>query len=249
MKRRRDTGSGVTKRPKKKAKTRKGYSSVARTRGAAVIGEMKYIDISANVTAIPASANWAGTNMDNTTTLCLHGIPAVGAALNQRIGKKIKVLKLKIHGAVLTPGLAASGAPLDACLIRLIIFQDMQTNATQATGPQLMTNLGLASFNPLSFQNTDNFGRFRVLKDKFITLQDPNFGFDVAAGTNRIDQGLIKYFKCNLKFKKPIEIQFNSTNGGTVADIVNNSFHIVATCNNDELGPNLYWTCRMCYKE
>lgn len=89
------------------ARRRAGYSSVARTRGAAVAGEMKYFDCDANGIALVATTTtWpAGTMVDPLTTinlgsaavanpLCLYA-PTVGAALNQRIGRKILVRKIK----------------------------------------------------------------------------------------------------------------------------------------------------------
>lgn len=95
------------------ARRRQGYSSVARTRGAAVQGEMKYFDCDANSIALVATTTtWpAGTMVDPLTTinlgsaavanpLCLYA-PTVGAALNQRIGRKILVHKIKGHRHVI----------------------------------------------------------------------------------------------------------------------------------------------------
>lgn len=226
-------------------RNRRGYSSVARTRGAAVTGEMKYIDESQTFT-IPASTDWTATEADDATTLCLHGVPQVGAAINQRIGKKIKVLKLRVHGSVSAASQANQTAADQPALVRLIVFQDMQTNSAQAQGEQLMSTLNSAVFNPLSFQTTDNMGRFKVLKDKTFVLQNPNMTYD---GTNVEQVGLIKHFKFNLKFKYPVEIQFNATNGGTIADIVSNSFHMIATTTSADLVPQVNWVSRLCYKE
>ena len=109
-------------------------------------------------------------------------------------------------------------------------------------------------FNPAStaenslhaFQNPDNFGRFQVLKEKFITLANPSIG----GGTPSIDQmGLKTYFKFSIVFKNPITVNFNATNGGTVADIIDNSLHMMCSCDSTALSPQLAYYTRVCYKE
>jgi len=240
----------------KKSKTRKGFSSVARTRGATVTGEMKYYDTELGLTAIPASVDWTGTEMDPTTTQEPAPVanplglfqPTIGSGVNQRIGKSCKVLGLKINGLINVPQ-QTNAVDTDAGLTcRVILYQDMQTNSTQAQGEQLMTdpttNSGAASVN--TFQNINNFGRFRVLKDKHYTFPPVTLTYD---GTNMEQSGMVKTFKMKKKFKNPIIVRFNATNGGTVADVVDNSFHVIASCNNAGLVPSLSYICRATYKE
>ena len=76
---------------------RPGYGAIGRTPGGGVLGEMKYFDTAVASRAVPQVATWLGTTLDPTTfnTLC---VPVVGAAYNQRIGKEINIVKLKIRG-------------------------------------------------------------------------------------------------------------------------------------------------------
>jgi len=241
------------------AHVRHGYNAVTRTSGAAVIGEMKYFDCTLETAAISAlNTTWvAGTMQDPATTvnlgsaavatpLCLF-VPTVGAALNQRIGRKVKVLKIKLNGQILVPTQAAQAAADTPTFIRILLVQDMQTNAAQMTGAALMNNGSGAQNTICSFQNPDNFGRFRVLKDKRIILESPNT-FNDAAATGA-QYGLQRAFKMNINFKMPVEVHFNATNGGTVADIVDNSFHIVCGATNISLAPTLTYYSRVCFKE
>jgi len=85
-----------------------------------------------------------------------------------------------------------------------------------------------------------------VLKDKIFIHQNPNMSYD---GTNVEQAGLIKHFKWTIKFHVPVEIRFNNTNGGTIADIIDNSFHLIGTSTSIDLGPTLTYSCRVCYKE
>lgn len=239
-----------------------GYGSVARTRGAPVTGEMKYFDCTRNVTSIvPVDTDWDGattTMMDPSTTVnlgdaavatpgCLFA-PKVSSALNGRIGRKVKVLKLKMRITVEAPLQSAQAALDSAIQVRLILVQDKQTNAAAMTASLLMNNGGDADSTLDSFQNPNNFGRFKVLRDKscvFQTLAAVNN----ASATTVSQAGLMKVFKFNIKFRKPLEVNFNATNGGTVADIIDNSFHLIAATDSAGLLPEISYYSRVCYKE
>lgn len=260
----------AAKRQQKKAsggKPRAGYTSVARTRGAAVTGEMKYFDCARSNVNLPAvTTTWpAGAMVDPSTTinlgaaavgtpLCLFA-PTVGSALNQRIGRSVLVRKIKVRGQLLASTLqtaAAGYAPDDSNKVRLMLVQDMQTNAAQMTAAALMNDASDAATTINSYQNPNNFGRFRVLKDKEITFQDPNFTVsETAAGSyNAYQAGLIRQFKWTVNFKTPVKVQFNATNGGTVADIVDNSFHVVAaTTSTTNVNIGISYYSRVAYKE
>jgi len=238
---------------------RSGYGSVARARGAAVTGEMKYFDCESTLVAIPVvTTTWVATTMQDpettinlgdaavATPLCLCA-PKVSAALNGRIGRSILVHKIKVRGHITTAAQAAQAGADPASYIRLMLVQDMQTNAAQMTGAQLLNDGSAADATINAFQNPNNFGRFRVLKDKTIVMGDPS-GFNDAAGTGAVN-GLVRPFKMSINFKNPVKVQFNATNGGTVADIVDNSFHIVAGANTISMAPTLSYYSRVSYKE
>lgn len=245
--------------PKRPA-ARKGYTSVARTRGAAVQGEMKYFDCELQDTALSAcTTTWvAGTMKDPGTTinlgsaavatpLCLLA-PIVGAALNQRIGRHINVRKIKVYGTFNIAQQAAQAVADSAVKIRLLLVQDCQTNAAQMTGAQLLNDAGGGTTTLNSFQNPNNFGRFRVLKDKMITISNLNLTGSPTAN-DVIQASYRTQFKMAVNFKVPVPVHFNATNGGTVADIVDNSFHIVIGCDNIAYAPTVSYYSRVCYKE
>jgi len=247
---------------RQKAKPRKNYSSVARTRGAAVTGEMKYFDTSLNDSALAAvTQTWvAGTLKDPDTTINLGAaavanpsclcVPTVGAALNQRVGRKILVRKIKLHGTINIAAQAAQAAADSAAKIRIVLVQDCQTNAAPMTGAQLFNDANAAqpTVTINSFQNPNNFGRFRVLKDKMLTISNLNLAG--SPSTNDVIQASVRYsFKFAVNFKKPVEVHFNATNGGTVADIVDNSFHIIAATESTPYNPTMSYYARVCYKD
>jgi len=237
--------SAKNKRGSKRVKTRAGFSSVARTRGGQVKGEMKYFDTTLALSAISEDNTWANTEQDPATFLTFC-VPVVGAGINQRIGKGIKILKWKLRGLLNSAQQADQTASDPASTIRVIAYLDKQTNSAQAQGENLMTGTTSDATAVLAFQNIDNFGRFRVLWDKIFTLQNPNMTYD---GTNVEQAGLSKPFKFNITFKKPINVRFNNTNGGTIADIVDNSLHLIALTDNYNLAPTISYYSRVDYKE
>ncbi len=235
---------------------RKGYTTVPRTGGVMSFGEMKYFDTELPAAALTASLNWTGTEHDPTTTnegtpvanpLTLF-CPVVGSAINQRIGREAKVYKIKIHGRLNVPKQATQTTSDDAIQCRVILVQDMQTNALQMQGEQLMqdpvTNTAAMAIN--EFQSLANFGRFRVLKDKTYMVQRPS---TMDSGTDAQQFGLNTVFKWNVKFRKPVSVRFNAVNAGTFADIVDNSFHVIAMSSTTDGAVTLGYASRVSYKE
>lgn len=241
---------------------RAGYGSVARARGAAVTGEMKYFDCELDATALAVTTTaWpAGSMMDPSTTinigdaaiatpLCLFA-PKVSAALNGRIGRKCKMLKVKIRGLMTQPAQSAQTAVDAPTAVRFMLVQDKQTNAAQMTGAQLINGTALSNANTLQgFQNPNNFGRFRVLKDKIMSFGNPNTQSLSATNASFEQEGVTRPFKMSYRFRKPVEVHFNATNGGTVADIIDHSLHVVAACNSTALGIIMTYYSRVSYKE
>lgn len=99
-----------------------------------------------------------------------------------------------------------------------------------------------------TFQSLSNLGRFRVLKDKMIKLGMPYAGTD-GASTNSIIPGQNIPFKLNFKFKNPVFMRFNATNGGSVADIIDNSFHLIGSLSNTPWTASISYQCRTSYTD
>lgn len=259
---RRDKARGA-QRGFKPPQQRKGYGSVARARGAAVTGEMKYFDCELGATTIAAcTTTWvAGTILDPSTTInlgdaavatpfCLFA-PKVSAALNGRVGRKVRLLKVRLNGVINVPVQTAQLTTDAATQIRVMLVLDQQTNAAAMTGAQLMNDAGTATATINSFQNPNNFGRFRVLKNKNMTIS--NLGLTGTAGAMDIIQcGYTRTFKLSYTWKVPLEVNFNATNGGTVADIINNSLHVIigsSLAGAGTFAPTVAYYSRCAYKE
>lgn len=204
------------------------------------ITERKYFDSEVSQgTVLSSTSSWAGMEFDPVTLNTLFA-PVTGDDFNNRTGRKVQVIAIKIKGYISAAAQANQAAGDNAANIRIILVQDQQTNGAQLNSEDVITS-GAASSAINMFQNPAFFGRFRVLKDKNLFLQSPSMTYD---GTNIEQAGVVKAFKMQVKFQKPVVVHFNSTNGGTVADIVDNSFHIIMNSTSIQLAPELFYKCR-----
>jgi hypothetical protein len=213
------------------------------------MAEKKYIDVLKSNTAITASTNWTGTEYDPTTKNTLF-VPVKGTGISDRIGRKVTLHKIKIKGQITIPAQAATNSAKTMPSFRICLVQDKQTNGNQMQGEEVMQApaTATATLAVHTFQSLNNFGRFRVIKDKNITFGDSNFSTTQTADTYDAN-GVTRTFKMNVNFKKPILVHFNQTNGGSVADIVDNSFHIIANTTSAGYAPVLDYNCRCVFTD
>lgn len=240
----------VVEKPQKRVKT--GLTIVKATGGPQrqfvpralgtplAITERKYFDTEVSAVALAQlTTNFASAEVDPTTLNTLFA-PVTGDDFNNRTGRKVQVIGLKLSVRVDCAAQADQTAVDSAAMVRLLVVQDRQTNAAQLNSEDVITS-GAANGATLMFQNPAFFGRFRVLKDKRLMFHPVVAAFD---GTNVEQGGVQKYFKVNIKFKKPVVVHFNGTNGGTVADIVDNSFHVIGGCSNNSMAPTITYKAR-----
>lgn len=219
---------------------------VPRTMGPFSVSESKYFDSTGNQLAIAESTSWAGTELDPTTLNTLV-VPTEGSDIDNRVGRKIQLYKLSMRGMVFTGGISDYPDVQTSPSYRLILYLDKQTNGVQAQGEELMGGSGASRLAFTAFQNRANFGRFKVLKD---LLLRPRIVTAVTDGTNTSSQCFSDInFKITIKFKKPLVMKFNATNGGTVGDIVDNSLHLIGISSASSYDSALTYNCRAYYKD
>lgn len=211
------------------------------------ITEKKYFDSEKGETAITnGSTSWAGGEYDPATANTLF-FPSQGDDFNNRTGRKVQVTGINIRGVVLVPAQTNQTVTDAASSVRIILVQDKQTNATQLNAEDVINSGAATSSTAIHMMsNPAFFGRFRILKDKTFTLQSPSISFD---GTNIEQSGLEKLFRLKVNFRKPVVVHYNATNGGTVADVIDNSFHIIATTSATGLVPTIIYKCRVTFMD
>ncbi len=230
------------------AGARAGYRTVARTRGwAGARSEMKYFDTFLAEVAVPNAATWDTTEINPVTfnTFC---VPVKGTGINERIGRKIHIHGIKIRGIIRAAPQVNVTATDAATQIRFVLVVDSQTNATEIKGELVFEGPGVASSRNCvqTYMNLDSLGRFRVLKDKMIVLGNPNLAYD---GTNMEQNGILRPFKINHKFARPLEVHFNEVNGGSVAGIVDNNIALLCNESDATLAATILYEARVSYKD
>lgn len=252
MKRRASTQVGAEFKKPRKVDRQPSVVLVQQPQFRKNLGEMKYFDSErASATIDAVTTTWVANTLRDPSTpagiSCLFA-PTVGAAINQRIGRQVNVYKIRIQGYVNVPGQSAANAADNSSCVRMLVVQDMQTNAAAMTSAQLLSDQTAADVTIHAYQNLSNFGRFRVLKDKKISISDMTLtGSPTAADV--VQSGYKKNFKFNIKFNNPVSVRFNATNGGTVADIIDNSFHFIIGTDQVALAPLVSYVARVCYRE
>jgi len=199
-----------------------------RTGGVKAQTETKYFTTAIEETEVKnlgADGDWTNTEVDPTGGSLFS--PAAGSAYNQREGKKVWIKKIKIKGRIIRQAAAGSeDSPTYASSVRFVVYMDKQTNGLQAQGEQVISSATLAGGAIDAFQNIDNFGRFKVLKDKTITFTNPNFSWD---GNEYDSAGDFRHFKFTKNFGRyPLKVDYNTGNNSNISDVVDNSFHIIA---------------------
>jgi len=232
-------------------------NSVPRTRGAIIQGEMKYYDCFGGGAIADNTGDWSNSVKDPSTTVNIGGnaavptpgclfAPTAGTGIDQRIGKAVHVMKIKINFLVLIAAQTTQTVADPATPVRLILVMDKQTNKATITGDQLMQEDTTTVGGLLTFQNVNNFGRFQVLKDKTYVMHSPTL--TVLSGTTIEQSGIGLRGKMSYTFRTPLRVRFDGS-AGTVADIIDNSFHMLATTSSAALVPTLYYRSRVTFKE
>lgn len=151
-------------------------------------------------------------NVSTTGSFTLLAGPVLGSDFNQRIGRKILLKSAYIRGRVqLEAANGGQGVTGGAQLARMILVCDLQPNGAAPA----VTDL-LVEALPSSQLNLNNRDRFKILADKQYYV-DPYINITTAtqsqAALGKTGYAIKKYKKIN------IEMIFNATNGGTIADV------------------------------
>jgi len=148
-------------------------SYVNRTPGGQITSDNHYQDTQKAITSISANtASWTGTEYDPNTRLTFFTAQQ-GDDIGNRQGRKAFVKKIRINGILDLPAQTAQALPEEAVAVRLIFYQDTQTNGAQSQGEDLMATPAIGSEAISTFQNLANLGRFKVFYDKTFTFTTP----------------------------------------------------------------------------
>lgn len=244
--------------PRRSYTTKKRANNQRAAQLAARADETHYVDykmVDQNIRVVSSLASWnSGLCFQRPwyTNGIIGGV-GPGNGINQRSGNQINVLKLRVRCILSVPHQTwtwAGNQPDDGCIIRVALVQDKQTVGQNLGSPTdifaPVDGIDQTSTSCLDNQNVASLGRFRVLKDKIFRF-DNMVMTAPGGGTDMYQSGGKLSFTWNIKFRKPVSIQYKGSDN-TYASILDNAFHIVAVCDNGDLSPAIKTSVRMYYK-
>lgn len=183
--------------------------------------EYKFIDQTVALTAV--SADWAGGELDPVGGVNCIGACTQGTGESNRDGRQINVKSIQIQGYALRPLASDSADPISPGYIKIALVQDTQTNGTQLNAEDVYNS---GTLDEVAFRNLEYTRRFRVLGTAEVF---PYVQATMTDGANTAScQGNLCPF--SIRWKGNVSVNF-SGNAGTIADIMDNSFHIIAAGN------------------
>ncbi len=166
-------------------------------------GELKFhdVDLDDNVIA-------TGVNVTDSINKIPQGVTEI-----TRIGRKATIRKIGWRFRLQLPAVASAGTGGDT--VRVIMYQDKQTNGATAASTDL-----LETANFQSFRNLSNIGRFNILMDRTYELNSMG-----AAGDGTANDSLS--YEMNDTFFKDVNIpiEFNA-GAGAIGEIRTNNLGV-----------------------
>lgn len=205
-KRKRDNGTVAERVKRSKKMARAMQLGFLRTGGfygrfAGTKAELKFHDVTANVTGISTVGNIAADSLNEI---------AQGTTESQRIGRKCTIRNMSMRFRFdLNP---ESAAVDNATVCRVIVYIDKQCNGATAA----VTDI-LETANVYAYRNLANSGRFRTLMDRFYVLNAQN---GTATSTGKYSVFGQMFWSLNL----PIE--YSSTTGA-ISEIRSNNIGVM----------------------
>lgn len=196
--------------------------------------ERKFYDTALTPTNVASPTDATSGELDPSGTSMIS-TPAVGDSEQNREGKKINILSVEIEGYLNRAGAEAStGVANDLqCMVALVL--DTQTNAAQLNSEDVFKNTSAsAQLAHSPVRNLLFASRFQVLKKKVFNLDNPSVGY--AAANDLSWNGIGRKFKWFIKFPKGLVVNFNAGTTASIANVIDNSLHIIAFANTSTAG-------------
>lgn len=220
--------------------------------------ERKYHDIELygrTIVQVPDPGSWNLTNVDPygpnpigggpILAQCFNAIP-LGYTWQQRVGRKVQIVNMKLHLEIGTQASTINPAQAETSqLVRIIIYIDKQTNGAQSNPGDVLYS-GPSNTVPIQyFQNGSSFGRYKMLFDRKYMFH-PNTVYNYSS-TNILSNGVNKNIDITFNFNPPLTVHYNAGIANTVADIIDNSIHMAAGCDNNIPGCFISYKGRLTY--
>jgi len=207
--------------------------------------EKKFYDTSLAAGTLTAPIDSTGGEQDPTATSMIS-TPAQGDSEQNRNGKRINILQCNVTGNVQWPLAQSQTIPPTNAMIYIALVLDTQSNAAQMNSEDCFKNTAAdadAAANPV--RNLLFAQRFRVLRKKRINLnlalQPMNEG---AAALFAWAKGFVP-FDFLVKWPKGLPVNFNAGTTASIANVIDNSLHIIAFSTSTGVNPVITYNARI----
>jgi len=196
-----------------------------------ILKECKSFNMSREI-VISNNVNPLAWFADPLTFDCLNPI-AEGTVDGQRIGRKIHITKITVHGVISRPGaLFVVPNPRNVNLVKLWLLVDTQNNEGDVplTVPCPLVNIGSNTLmNTAALREQDYHQRYVMLADLAIRMAPQSLAWNVDQ-QGYFQVGDQRYFE----ICKELDMYTTYTgSGGDLYNILDNAIHILA-CTNEE---------------
>ncbi len=201
--------------------------------------ERKFYDSGLIASALTAPTDASGGEHDPSATVLLNTVTQ-GDGEEQRDGRKCTFQSVFVKGTVLSVSIANLTAASEPCKVYIALVLDTQTNgATIASENVFKNKIANANMAASPMRNMQFTQRFRILDTAEFTMPVPETTWD---GTNMEMAGTV------FPFELSSNLEFSSLFSGTtetVANITDNSLHVIAYCSSVELVPLIGYNARV----
>lgn len=225
-------------------KHRAKYFRNMNTRTAGFLGvEHKFYDTSLASGAIGAPVDCSGGEFDPSATSMIS-TPSQGDGEQTRDGKKMVIESCHINGIVYRGSTEGVADPNNPCHVFVALVLDTQTNGAQLNSEDVFKNpLAQVTTAASPFKNLLHGPRFKVLKSARFDMNYRTLASPVA--NSHASNGEARPFQWNVKFPKGLHVNFNSGTTASVANVIDNSLHMIAFSTNGGAACTLNYNARI----
>ncbi len=202
--------------------------------------ELKFYDQKLLATALTSPTDGSGGEHDPSATVLLNTVTQ-GDGESQRDGRAMVMKSIFVTGVITAAVNIDETINKQQCNVVVYLVLDTQTNGATISSEQVFVNPGanaLLATSPL--RNLQFTQRFRILDKVHIVLPPQPSQYD---GTNLEMGGIMFPFKLSANLNN-MKVLFSNTTE-TVANITDNSLHIIAFANDLDVVPKIAYNSRL----
>jgi len=202
--------------------------------------ELKFYDTTLGFTAVAGPTDASGGEMDPSATSMIS-TPAVGDGEQSRDGKRIIIKNVQIKGVLNKDASEDAGNPNGGAIVTVYLVLDTQSNGAQLNSEDVFKNLsGSAGLAAQPLRNLLFGPRFRIIKSETFDFNTPTS----AEGDNlHSSAGLQRCFEWFQKMD--MIVNFNAGTTASIANVIDNSLHVIAYASNTSPAITLAYNARI----